>query len=167
MNTQRPPSQPGCAWVENCIEVCTDLLVYVEDQGVRATFENPRSRQVRKIHYDGCYCTGSGKRADYIVGLPDEIDIIIELKGTDTNLKLAGRQVEETLNEWEHDPKSAREIAALIIYGRIEGSKKLPGRVPRTAAAALGLRAAFLRTRGKLLLIHENGKRRFRFSDFV
>jgi hypothetical protein len=167
MTIQKPPSQPGCRWVEECIEICTGPTVFVEDQGVRATFANPRRREIRKIHYDGCYATEEGKQADFIVGLPDVIDVIVELKGSDTNLKNAVLQVESTLETWRRDPKAASSIAGLIIYGRIEGAKKLPGRLPRTAAVILGLRATYLKTRRFLLLIHENGERRFTFNDFL
>lgn len=134
MNTQKPPSQRGCIWVENCIE------------GVRATFANPHRRQIRKVHYDGCYYTGRDGQADYILGLPGTVDVIVELKGTDTNFKHAALQVESTLDAWKHDPHSENAVAALIIYGRIEGKKKLPGRVPRASAMIFGLTAQFQKT---------------------
>src|ERR1700679_3949066 len=108
MNTQRPPSQPGCTWIENCVEICTDTSVYVEDHGVRATFRNPQINRIRKIHYDDCYFTGEGKQADFIVGLPTIIDVIVELKGSDTNLKDAALQIESTLDVWKDDPNRAR-----------------------------------------------------------
>lgn len=167
MNTQKPPSQPGCNWVESCIEVCTGRSVYVEDQGVRATFVNRKRGQIRKIHYDGCYSTGQGRQADFIVGLPGIIDVIVELKGSDTNLKEAAQQVESTLDAWRGDPKREHTIAALIIYGRIEGPKKLPGRFPRAVAVMFGLTAEFLNTHKILLRIHENGERQFTFNDFL
>lgn len=167
MITPKPPSQPGCAWVEKCIEICTARAIYVEDHGVRATFLNPRRTKIRKVHYDGCYSKMPGRQADFIVGLPGIIDVIVELKGSDANLKDAALQVESTLGVWESDPKSERKIAALIVYGRIEGKKKLPGRVPRAAAIILGLSASFLKTHGRRLLIHENGERQFTFNDFL
>jgi hypothetical protein len=167
MSTQRPPSQPGCIWAEDCIEICTGRSVYVEDEGVRATFLNPRGRKIRKIHYDGCYAAKKGRQADFILGLPKVVDVIIELKGSDANLKDAAQQVESTLESWKEDDKSEGAIAALIIYGRIEGKKKLPGRVPRTTAVILGLTAEFLKVRGILLLIHENGDRQFTFGEFL
>lgn len=167
MNTQRPPSQSGCTWAENCIEICTGRTVYVEDQGVRATFLNRRRGHIRKVHYDGCYSTGQSRRADFIVGLPGTIDVIVELKGSDTNLKQAARQVEITLNAWRNDPKRERTIAALIVYGRIEGLKKLPGRLPRAAAVISGLTAEFLNIHRILLRIHENGEKQFTFNDFL
>jgi hypothetical protein len=167
MTTQKPPSQQGCAWVEDCIEICTGDSVFVEDQGVRATFLNRRHRDVRKIHYDGCYAAVSGRQADYIVGLVGTIDVIVELKGSDANLKDAALQVESTLDTWRRDAKREKTIAALIVYGRIEGPKKLPGRFPRAAAVILGLTAEFLKTHKILLRIHENGERQFAFNDFL
>ena len=128
---------------------------------------NRQRKQVRKVHYDGCYFNGPEKRADYILGLPDAIDVIVELKGTDASLKAAARQVESTLDNWEQDPKRAKRIAALIIYGRIEGKKKLPGRRPRVRAAMLGLAAEFLDRRNTVLRIHENGQRKFTFGYFL
>ena len=167
MNTPKPPSQPGCEWIEECLEMCTSPSVHVEDEGVRATFDNPRKRTIRKIHYDGCYFKGPGRQADFIVGLHGAIDVIIELKRSDTNIKEAATQIEDTLERWKLDRKSEKAIAALIIYGRIEGKKKLPGRAPRAAAVILGLRAEFLKTHNRLLLIHENGSRHFTFNDFL
>jgi hypothetical protein len=146
--------------------MCTARSVYVEDRGVRATFFNQRQDQIRKVHYDGCYRKSAGKQADFIVGLVGKLDVIVELKGSDANLKDATSQVESTLAAWKNDPNSERRISALIIYGRIEGKKKLPGRVPRTTAVILGLTAAFLKSHKRLLLIHENGQRQFTFNDF-
>ena len=93
--------------------------------------------------------------------------MIVELKGSDANVKDAAAQVESTLDAWTKDAKSEKTIAALIIYGRIEGKKKLPGRVPRAAAVILGLTAEFLKTNNILLLIHENGEKQFTFNDFL
>lgn len=167
MNIQRPPSQPDCTWVENCIEICTGQSVYVEDRGVRATFVNPKRREIRKIYYDDCYFQGNGRQADFIVGLRGTIDVIVELKGSDTNLKEAAQQVESTLDAWGEDPNRESRIAALIVYGRIEGPKKLPGRFPRATAVILGLTAEFLKTHEILLLIHENGEKQFAFKEFL
>lgn len=171
MSTPKPPSQPGCDWVEECVEVCHGPSVYVEDRGIRATFLNPRREQIRKITYDNCYHTGQQeKQADYIVGLIGEIDIIVELKGSDTNLKGgrgADRQVEYTLEAWKQNTNRAPKIAALIIYGRIEGKKKRPGRRPRANAARESVELDFFRRNKILLLVSENGRKQFRFKDFI
>ena len=81
MTKPRPPSQPGCKWIERCIESCDDPAVFVEENGVRATFANPRRRRIRKVYYDGCYWTNRGElKADYIVGLPSVLDVIVNSK---------------------------------------------------------------------------------------
>jgi len=171
MTILKPPSQTGCEWVEACIEVCDGPSVYVEDRGIRATFLNPRRERIRKITYDDCYCEREQeKQADFIVGKIGIIDIIIELKGSDTNLKggrSADKQVEYTLEAWRRDTTRAPKIAALIIYGRIEGRKKRPGRRPRANAAKESVELDFLRRNRTLLLVFENGERQFRFSDFI
>ena len=167
MTTWKPPSQPDCTWVEDCIEMCTGRTVYVEDNGVRATFLNPKRTEIRKIHYDACYAATNVRQADFILGLPGVIDVVIELEGSDANLKDAALQVESTLEAWRRDAKRENVIAALIVYGRIEGKKKLPGRVPRTAAVILGLASHFLNSHRVLLLIHENGEKQFAFNDFL
>jgi hypothetical protein len=171
MTIPKSPSQSGCEWVKECIEICNGPSVFVEDRGVRATFLNPRREKIRKITYDDCYCKGEQeKQADFIVGKIGVIDIIVELKGSDTNLKGgrgAGTQVEYTLEAWKQDRQRAPKVAALIIYGRIEGRKKRPGRRPRAIAAKESVELDFLRRNKVLLLIYENGKRQFRFSDFA
>jgi hypothetical protein len=166
MSTQRPPSQPGCLWVEECIEECNAPSLFVEDQGVRATFVNPKRQHLRKVHYDGCYAPRNAQQADYIVGLIGVIDVVVELKSSDTNIKGAADQIERTLDAWDKDQKRARAVAALIVYGRIEGKKKLPGRLPRANAVISGVVARFLR-RGKLLIIERNGARQYSFTDFM
>jgi hypothetical protein len=142
-------------WVEECIEECDAESLFVEEQGVRATFVNPRGRRLRKVHYDSCYAPHEARQADYIVGLVGVLDVVVELKGSDTNIRGAADQVEDTLNAWQRDLKRAPTLAALIIYGRIEGRKKLPGRIPRAEAVISGVVARFLK-HGTLLVIAEN-----------
>jgi hypothetical protein len=171
MTIQKPPSQPRCTWVEECIEMCTSRSVFVEERGIRATFRNPSGKQIRKIYYDGCYYSAAtGRHADFIVGLLDRIDILVELKGSDTNL--TGRsgafdQIESTLQVWKTDEHCGPRVAALIVYGRNMVKKKLPGRVPRALAERSALEAQFLKAHKILLLIRENGERQFSFNDFL
>ena len=162
----KPPSQPGCSWVEECIEECDGPTLYVEDRGVRATFLNPRRRRLRKVHYDGCHARTGSPQADYIVGLIDVIDVVVELKGSDANIQGAAVQVENTIHAWKGDTKRAPKVAALIVYGRIEGPKRLPGRIPRAKAVISGAVARFVKS-GILLLIEETGRRQYSFRDFM
>jgi hypothetical protein len=117
------------------------------------------------VHNDGCYAPRDRQQADYIVGLSGVVDVVVELKGSDTNIKGAADQVDTTLEAWKRDSKRAPVIAGLIVYGRIEGTKKLPGRVPRTNAVISGVVARFLK-HGTLLVIAENGAKQYSFTEF-
>jgi len=170
MTIAKPPSQAGCVWVEECIEVCDGLTVYVEDQGVRATFRNPKRVQVRKVHYDNCYSQTHGAyHADFILCLPGVVDVVIELKGSHTNLKHAAAQVRSTLDAWALDSNRGPRRAALIIYGMIYKSDSLPRRQPKARSSVQTVIGDFkAEVHGKtLLLIHEHGERQFNFNDFL
>ncbi len=165
------PSQPGCLWLEECIEECDCRTVFVEEQGVRATFMRPSGgrpsgRKLRKVHYDGCYARRGAPQADYVVGLIGIIDVVVELKSSDTNLKGAADQVERTIDAWSEDTKHAPRIAGLIVYGRVEGPKKLPGRLPRAKAVISGIIARFVR-HGTFLIVEETGTRQYSFREFM
>jgi hypothetical protein len=111
-----------------------------------------------------------GRRADFIVGLWDWIDILVELKGSDGNLtgtRGAYEQVENTMEVWKLDGLRYPRIAAAIIYGRITVKKKLPGRVPRASAERSALEARFLERHETILLIRENGEKQFSINDFL
>jgi hypothetical protein len=166
MTIQKPPSQPGCEWVEECIESCDATSVYVEEHGVGATFLNPRRKQIRKVHYDGCYSSTSGiLKADYIVGMPEVVDVIVELKGSD--LKHASAQVGSTLEAWQLNPIRFPKIVCLIVFGRIEGKKKKAGRTPRMNSLKESVEREFLRRNKTLLWVRESGSEQFRFNDFL
>jgi hypothetical protein len=166
MTIPKPPSQPGCIWVEECIESCDATSVYVQERGVGATFQNPRRNQIRKIHYDGCYNkTPSELKVDYIVGVPGIVDVIVELKGSD--LKHASDQVGSTLQAWQLNPIRFPKIACLIIFGRIEGKRKMAGRTPRMNSMRESVERAFLRRHKTLLRVRESGSEQFRFNDFL
>src|ERR1035438_2952784 len=170
MTIQKPPSQPGCQWVEECIEICTGTSVYVEERGVAATFLNPRRRQVRKIHYDGCYNTQPGiSKADYILGIKGIVDIVVELKGSHTNLRHASEQVASTLEAWQDDPNHSGRLGALIVYGAIQTRDDLPRRRPKAFSSVQAVEGNFRsRFKGRILLfVHESCERKFKFSDFL
>ena len=170
MTTPKPPSQPGCEWIEECIEECTATAIYVEEQGVAATLLNPRRRRVRKIHYDGCYNKTPGiYKADYILSLPGVADVIVELKGSHTNLKHALAQVISTLEVWRTDSNRSAKPAALIVYGAIRTRDHLPRRRPSANSSVQAVGSDFRkRFKGRiLLLIHESGEKQFTFNDFL
>jgi hypothetical protein len=166
MTTRKHPSQPGCKWIADCVESCSAPSVFIEESGVRATFANPRNKSIRKIHYDGCYCKRQTElKADYIVGLPTVLDVIVELKGSD--LRHAVDQVETTLDRWRVDPLRFRRIVCLIVYGRLEGQQRKAGRIPCMNSTIQTLERTFLRTQRTLLLIRESSSVQFTFNSFL
>lgn len=170
MKIPKPPSQPGCEWVEECVEVCAGPSVCVDERGVQAWFRNPGRASIRKIHYDGCYSKTAGVyKADYILGLPSLIDIIIELKGSHTNLRHAYQQVVNTLEMWETAPIRYGKLAALIVYGSIRTKDGLSRRKPKALSAVQAVEGDFKRkfARRIRLFVHESGERQFAFGDFL
>ena len=160
MTRSKPPSQPGCHWIDECIEECDALTVFVEDQGVRANFANPRRRSIRKIKYDGCFNKNPNElKADYIVGQPKTLDVIVELKGSD--LKHARDQVESTLEKWRKSPIRFGRIVCVIVFGRISGKKRKVGQIPRVNSVIQTLRREFLRINRTLLVIRQSGDANF------
>ncbi len=166
MTILKPPSQPGCAWIENCIEVCDADPVFIEENGVRASFAKPRSRQIRKIKYDDCYQKDPEVlKADYIVGLMEAVDVIVELKGSDR--KHARDQVESTLEEWRSSPIRYPKVVCLIIYGRLEGRARKAGRIPKISSSNESLERDFLRRNKILLWVRESSSHHFRFAELI
>jgi hypothetical protein len=170
MTTQEPPSQLGCEWVEECIETCRCRSVNVDENGVQAWFRNQAQEEIRKIHYDGCYEEAEGtQKADFILGLPDVIDVVIELKGSHTNLGHAYEQIVDTIEAWRLSPIRYPRIAALIIYGTIWARDRLPRRRPKARSSAQTVLGDFRKHfHGKILLqIHESGEKQFTFNEFL
>jgi len=166
MTIPKPPSQPGCEWVEECIESCDVDPVYVEENGVRASFANPRSRQICKIKYDGCYNRNARDlKADFIVGLPNIVDVIVELKGSDR--KHARDQVESTLEKWRLSPIRFPKIVCLIVYGRLEGKERKAGRIPKMNSSNESLELDFLRRNKTLLWVRESSAVHHRFAELL
>ena len=170
MTIQKPPSQPGCEWVEECIETCTGKSVSVDENGVQALFRNPGQAEIRKIHYDGCFEIPEGvQAADFIVGLTGVIDVVVELKGSHSNLGHAYKQILDTLEAWRASPIRFPRVAALIVYGTIWARDKLPRRRPKARSSVQTVLGDFQNQfKGKLrLLVSESGERQFTFNDFL
>jgi hypothetical protein len=156
--------------VGDCIEMCSGPSVYVREKGVEATFRNSDERQVRKVHFDSCFNTAEGiYKADYIVGLKDEIDIVVELKGSHTNLPHAYRQVVDTLESWGRSPNRYPRMAALIVYGAIFTRDNLPRRKPKARSSVQAVEGDFRKQfQGRIrLLVYESGEKQFTFGEFL
>lgn len=157
MPRRKPRSEPKIARVAECIEFSNETSLHIGEQGVGATFLNPRRRQLRKIRYDGCYSRTKGRgQADYIVGFHQPVDVIVELKGSD--LKRALVQVEDTLEAWRVEYIRFPQIVCLIVYGQT---------FPRMTSRLGVLEREFQLTHRALLWIRESGSEKFKFSKLL
>ena len=154
MTIQKPLSPLSSTTPNPCIDFCKQNPVSLEENGVRVSFANPRARTVRKIKYDNCYNKNPNElRADYILGLPKQLDVIVELKGSD--LRHAYMQVEATLERWKREPIRYARIICLIVFGRHEGIQRKAGRIPRMNSSNGAKERDFLYRNKTLLLIRE------------
>jgi len=166
MTKPKPPSQPECRWIADCVEMCAGDPVAVIENGVEACFDNPRQSTIRKIYYDDCYCKDRALlKADYVVGFAEVLDVIVELKGSD--LDHAYAQVEHTLERWKTDAKRYRGVACLIVHTRREATLRKARILPRWQSRIGNAERRFLRTNKALLLIRESGAQRFKLNDFL
>ena len=157
MTARKPPSQTGRPSADECIEISNGTSLHINEHGVGATFLNPRRKQLRKIRYDGCYSRAVGRgQADFIVGLSQVVDVIVELKGSE--LKRALVQVEDTLEAWEKELIRFPQIVCLIVYGHT---------FPRMTSRLGVIEREFQLEHGTLLWIRESGSGKFKFSKLL
>jgi hypothetical protein len=166
MTIPKSPNQEGIDPLEKCIEFSNKSAVHIQDHGVGATFQNPRGKQVRIVRYDQCYNRKPHVRqADFVVGMPEVVDVIVELKGSD--LKHAVTQVAATLEAWSITPIRFPRTACLIVYGRMEAKQKRAGAIPRMDSRTGSIERRFLLEHKTLLWVRESGSEKFRFNDFL
>ncbi|WP_420236494.1 hypothetical protein ACOBR2_12765 [Telmatobacter bradus] len=154
MQTRKSPKHATCD--TECIACSHQTSLVLEEEGIAATFANPRRKELRVVRYDKCYFKSKGKQADYIVGSDQTIDVILELKGSD--LKHARVQMEETLARWRVDPIHYPSIVCLIVYGHT---------FPRMRSNIGAIEYDFLTKQKTLLWIRENGKEKFSFRKLA
>jgi hypothetical protein len=157
MNRRRLRNTQRITHEGECIEFCNLTSLPVDDEGIGATFVNPRRRELRRIKYDKCYFqTLEGGRADFIIGYDRDIDIILELKGSD--LRHALIQVTDTLERWKTEEIRYKQIVCLIVYGHT---------FPRARSNRGAMERDFLDSHHSLLWIRQNGEERFNFRKLA
>lgn len=140
------------------IQLTRRTSISLEENGVCATFQNPKKSVIRIIHYDNHYYKGRGEKADYIIGQREKIDIIVELKSSD--IAHACEQIKTTLERWREDANRYPKIACLIVYS-------LSSRLPRISSRRQARELDFTRENRTLLLIRANNEQKYKFSEFV
>jgi hypothetical protein len=157
MARRRPRKPVAPAQDHECIEISNAPSLHVSEEGIGATFRNPRRKEVRKIKYDKCYFRATkGGRADYIMGYSNDIDVILELKGSD--LKHALVQVTDTLDRWRDDPIHFPTIVCLIVFAHT---------FPRMTSKLGVVERGFLDQQGTLLWIRKNAEEKFSFRKLA
>jgi hypothetical protein len=157
MTRQKPRNKSESTRAEECVKYSNETSLHISEQGVGATFLNPRRKQLRKIRYDGCYNgTSRSRQADYIIGMAQVVDVIVELKGSD--LKRAVTQVEETLEAWEANLIRFPNIVCLIVYGHT---------FPRMNSRLGVIEREFLLAHKTLLWVRESGSEKFKFNKLL
>lgn len=157
MARRRPRKSTVPSPNNECIEFSSEPSLSVSEEGIGATFRNPRRRALRKIKYDKCYFRATrGGRVDYIVGYSRDIDVILELKGSD--LKHALAQVTDTLNRWKDDRIHFPTIVCLIVFGHT---------FPRMTSKLGVVEREFLDQHGTLLWIRKSASEKFSFRKLA
>lgn len=125
--------------------------------------ENKRSARFRKsgdddvliIHVDGTLIT-AGERADYIVAHTKIVDVIVELKGSDTSKAI--RQIRATRRVWMCHELAGKKLGALVVRGH--------GVHPKVSASIDRWQREFRKT-FKMKLLVETRNRDYEFSEFL
>jgi hypothetical protein len=97
-----------------------------------------------------------GGRADFIIGYDRDIDVILELKGSD--LKHALLQVTDTLERWKIEEIRYEQIVCLIVYGHT---------FPRARSNRGAMERDFLDMHHSFLRIRQYGEERFNFRKLA
>jgi hypothetical protein len=145
-----------------CIESLRHTKVKVHDKGtnVSAVFLNPEKRTVERIRVDGCLAPSGQTAADFLVSMPNIVDVIVELKGTD--LRKAFEQVEATVDFLQQRRNIPRKPPNSAVIGILIVCAEYPSKNPRIQSKRDSLRKRGLRV---LVSTHNGGE--FSFSTFL
>ncbi len=126
----------------------------VAEKGRSAKFRKSGGDEVFIVHVDGGLIT-SGERADYIVAHTKIVDVIVELKGSDTSKAIG--QLRATRPVWKAYELSGTNLGALIVRSQ--------GIHPKTTASIDRWQREFRKAKMKLLI--ETRNRGYEFSEFL
>ncbi|KAA6460146.1 hypothetical protein DYQ86_13935 [Acidobacteria bacterium AB60] len=137
------------------VEESTVSLVRIEEKGRSACFRNPERGIIRRIRVDGGLIT-EGMRADFVVSKPEMVDVIAELKGSDTARAI--KQIQATFPIWIRHALCGRRWGALIVTAQ--------GIHPKHQANVQRWKTQFEIRYGVILRI-ETRNREYDFDEFV
>jgi len=120
-----------------------------------ARFHKLRDEEVLVVQVDGGLIT-EGERADYVVAHTRIVDVIVELKGSDTSKAIG--QIRATRPVWMRHELAGTKLAALVVRGQ--------GIHPKTAASIVRWQREFRKT-FKMKLLIETRNRNYEFAEFL
>ncbi|MFZ1084631.1 MAG: hypothetical protein WAN35_06685 [Terracidiphilus sp.] len=120
-----------------------------------AKFRKSGADEVYIIHVDGGLIT-AGERADYIVAHTKIVDVIVELKGSDTSKAI--NQIRTTRPVWMKHELAGSRFGALIVRGQ--------GLHPKESVSIDRWKREFRKT-FKMKLLVETRNREYEFSEFL
>jgi hypothetical protein len=137
------------------IEELTDSIIAVKENDRHAHFQNPQRAAIRRIFVDGGLIT-EGIRADYIISKPAIVDVIVELKGSDTGRAM--EQIQATRPIWARHELAGPSVGALIVRGHGVHPKHL---------ASIQRWKDKMRKHDGIVLIVETRNREYGFDEFI
>jgi hypothetical protein len=145
-----------------CIESLRHTKIKVQDRGtnVSAVFLNPEKRTVERIRVDGCLAPSQQTAADFLVSMPNVVDVIVELKGTD--LRKAFKQVEATVDFLQQRKNMQKRPPNSQVFGILIVCAEYPSKNPRIQS-----KRDSLRRRGFRVLVSTHNGAEFKFSTFL
>ena len=141
-----------------CIEKLRHSKIKIHDSGTGkgVVLLNPKRLQLRRIRIDNCLAPATAKAADFVVSMPDNVDVIIELKGR--NVDHAVEQIEATWTFWNGHAQHVR--------GQLISAWILCVQYPRASQKIKRCQESF-RARGGILVVSTHNGEERPFSDFV
>jgi hypothetical protein len=96
-----------------CENFKTDPKIVLQENKSKITFLNADRNKIQIIRIDGCVIKDNKTlRCDYGVVPCDEVEIYIELKGSD--IKHAVRQIESTISLLSSNPQKIRKLCFIV-----------------------------------------------------
>jgi hypothetical protein len=127
----------------------------IQENNRTARFRHGRHEVVLIVHVDDGLI-GAGERADYILAHPRIVDVIVELKGSDTAKAI--RQIKTTRPIWLRHELCGQRLGALIVRGQ--------GLHPKESARVERWKREFRKTFEMRLLV-ESRNRDYEFEEFL
>lgn len=96
-----------------CEDYTSDAKIVLQENKSKIIFLNPNQKEIITIKVDGCVIKDDKiLRCDYALIPCDEIEIYVELKGSD--VLHAVKQIESTINLLSNNPQKIRKLCFVV-----------------------------------------------------